>query len=138
MLIKISHVINKCFKYLDSSSCRYGVDEDVFSIAAFAYALNGNFDKPTELLNMTEKYANQIGSDQRCLRYSSKHSTCGIEHTSYAALAFAKMRNIKDVEPLINWLLKTQNLKENTFSSHRYVIAVEAVSKFVKNLKYYG
>lgn len=128
-------VINKGFNYLNSMENRLKTDNEGLSIAAYAYALNGQHDEALKLLNEINDDRLEISQKQKCLKISRSDSKCDIRHTSYAAIAYFTMNDRANAKPLINWLLESHNLNKYYSNTHSYAIATEAIAKLASSMR---
>ena len=124
-------VINRGFSYLNGISSGSSTDRETHSIAAFAYALNGNFPKALALLAEAEKYYKKLSERHICLRNSAADNNCNIRHTSYAVIAYVAMNKFEEAKRLCVWILdsyKSNKFYSNTYS---YAVSTEAISRFL-------
>lgn len=124
-------VINKGFNYLNGITRSTSTDKEVYTIAAYAYALNGNHNMAKTLLAEAEKHYVQIDKHKKCLRSSQADMTCKIRHTSYAVVAYLTMNMYEQAKALTVWILNTYRPNGWLSNTYDYAVSTEAISKFL-------
>ncbi|KAL7011351.1 hypothetical protein ACKWTF_014234 [Chironomus riparius] len=120
-----SDVIDKAFSYLDNNQNKHSVDNEGLSIAAYANALEGSYERKLialDFLDTIEKSSIDYKNNQKCFKIKPQDEKCSLRHTAYAALVYLKLNEIHKAMPLIYWLLKSYNFQ--IYSGYTYNVAI--------------
>lgn len=106
--------LEKGFRYLDKDENRLLVMRYGLSVAAYAYALDGQFDKAEDLLNEIEKVYFVSDKNRKCYKVFENDTECDTQHTSYVALTYLVMNDMIRAKPTIHYLMERKHIyKEN-------------------------
>lgn len=124
-------VIEKGLNFLNKTRNSEDLNLEAQSVAAYAYALNGDKNQTLEILNKVEKQSNQFEKDQKCYKLSANHSSCNLRLTAYSTLAYLTINQTVSIQNCVNYLLSQHQLKSYHGTNFNHAITVEAISKFL-------
>lgn len=125
-------VIRQGFNYLRELNNSTLSNKEPFSIAAYAYALNGNIGEAENFLKTVERDDIQIDEQRRCFKLSRSHSNCDLRHTSYAALAYLTLNKFYEAQSLISYIYNEyKKIRDFSSYSFKYGVSTEALAKFM-------
>ena len=110
------------------------LERNAFSSGAYAFALNNDTAEANQLLDLVEALAIHLNENQKCFKLTRKHDSCDYIHTSYAAMAYLTMNEIKKARPLVVWLTESYNLNKFRLNTQLFAISTEVIAKLLSSI----
>lgn len=135
-----NRVISNSFEYLERNKDK--ADYFGTAITAYCYALNNQTEKAKDELESLDSIKidhNDVQGIMKKICYSNKNSKktedCNLLESVYVALAYLKLGDIENAEPIINWLIATNRISEVSLNTIEYAFTMEPIAELANLLE---
>lgn len=133
-------VINDSFQYLELNKDK--ADYLGTAITAYCYALNNQTKKAKDELESLDSIKidhNDVQGMMKKICYPNKNSKktrdCNLLESVYVALAYLKLGDIENAEPIVNWLIATNRISEVSLNTIEYAFTMEPIAELANLLE---
>ncbi|CAG9810263.1 unnamed protein product [Chironomus riparius] len=124
-------VITNGFNYLNNMTNISTSDTEAFSVAAYAYALNGNDKMAKQLLTYAEKNSRNVTNQNTCLTISKTNHKCDTRHTSYAVIAYVILNMPDKAKSHFRYIYDEYKMNQVLSNTYFYAVCAEAISRYL-------